>query len=137
MLTLERQPTWPRLLNEYLMTVRENTYDLGTWDCCIFTSGAIQAMTGVDPMQELRGQYSTPEEYLAGLHAHGYTSLYNALEDKFGPSIPGTKGKRGDIAWYEGCCGIIIGRTALFVFEAGYGLVPITSVREAFKVGIA
>lgn len=137
MLELTRQPNWPRQLNEYLMSVRERTYMLGTWDCCMFAAGAIEAITGVDPMSDLRGTYTTHEEYLRSLQALGQSTLYDALVDRFGPPIPGVQAKRGDLAWYEGCCGIIIGRTAIFIFEAGYGLVPITHIREAFKVGNA
>lgn len=136
LLQLQRIENWPKHLNEYLVSVRERTYKLGTWDCCVFAAGAVKIITGIDPMKEARGQYGDSEEsYREALHRIYGGDLQHALTLKFGPLRPGASGQRGDIAWYENCCGIIIGRTALFIFEEGYGLVPITNLTGVFKVG--
>lgn len=136
-LELVRDEMWARKLNEYIVSVRDKDYSLGTWDCCIFAGGAIQAMTNTDPMEEFRHKYQDEESYREVLKTLGEGDLYRTLRAKFGEPVPATQAKRGDLAFHDGVCGIITGRTAMFLYQEGFGQLPITQVWRAFRVGKA
>lgn len=129
-----RYDNWPQLLNQYIAKVRDNKYEMGTFDCCIFVSGAVKAITGHDPMKEIRGKYdqATYKDALVNL---GEGTLAKTLVKKFGKSIHGAKGQRGDICYHENRCGICIGRQGMFIMTEGFGFIPMTQVRAVFKVG--
>ncbi|PHR87481.1 MAG: hypothetical protein COA78_37040 [Blastopirellula sp.] len=129
-----RIDNWPQALTAYLVSINGHTYKLGTHDCCTLVSGCVKAITGVDPMIEFRGKYDSEETYHEALMLIGAGTLYNTLIKKFGEPVVGPQASRGDIAFYEGCCGIITGRKAIFLFEEGYGEVNITKIKRAFRV---
>lgn len=133
---LTRFPDWPKRLNAYFTTVGKNTFDWKTFHCCIFSGGAVEAMTGVDPMPEFRDVVITnQEEANKVLQQLGEGTLFKTLYKKFGKPTTGVKGQRGDLGMFEGACGIITGRACIFVSEYGYRQVPITQIKRAFKVG--
>ncbi len=129
-----RKDNWPRLLNEYISSVRDKQFKMGTFDCCIFASGACLAITGEDPMIEFRGKYDadTYEEVLLSI---GAGDLYKTLVRAFGTPTHAAMGQRGDIAYFDGRCGIVTGRNALFLYEEGFGIMSLLKVDRIFKVG--
>jgi hypothetical protein len=46
---------WPRLLHDYIDSRRNMPFSWGRNDCCTFAADAMLAITGHDPMKELRG----------------------------------------------------------------------------------
>jgi hypothetical protein len=56
---MHRLPDWETRLAAFLEPLRLRAFAWGKHDCCIFTAGAVEAMTGVDAMAEFRGRYST------------------------------------------------------------------------------
>lgn len=131
---IKRYPNWPVRLNEYILESEKKTFKLGKHDCCTFTAGAIKAITGEDPMKEFRGQYNDWKSAKDALDEIGYDNLYKTLAKKFGPSILGVKGQKGDLAFYEGACGIILGRYAMFLGENGYVFVLLRHLQRAFRI---
>ena len=131
---IHRLPDWPRRLNEYLAVAMRKDFRLGRHDCCTFAAGAVEAMTGVDPMVEFRGQYATWDEARAALATIGARSLYATLRAKFGRAVPGALGQRGDVAYHEKSCGVVVGRNAIFFGAHGYVMIPITQLQRAFRV---
>ncbi len=131
---MERKETWPRLLNEYVVKAQHLKWELGVHDCCTFCAGAVKAITGIDTMAEFRGKYDSPETYAKALEEFGSGTLYKTLRAKFGKPVHGAQGRRGDIAFYEGSCGIIMGRSAFFLHKEGLGQVSITQIQRAFRV---
>ena len=129
-----RHDNWPSLLNKYLTDNRNNEWKWGTHDCCTFAAGAVEAITGVDYMEEFRGHYSSEDSSNQALTQIGVGTLYDTLKKKFGPPVHGAKGKRGDVAFSEGCCGIVIGKAALFIREDGWGLIYMTQIEHVFQV---
>jgi len=105
-----RYPDWPVRLNEYIIAAEKKEFKLGTHDCCIFAAGAIKAITGKDPMPEFRDQYDDWKSAEDALDEIGYDNLYKTLAKKFGTPVIGQKGQKGDLAFYEGACGIVLGR---------------------------
>jgi hypothetical protein len=122
-------------LNEYILAVRERPFAYGNYDCCIFVAGAIEAMTGADPMAEYRGQYDSVETGKAALRTLGQGTLLKTLYRKFGKPLPGAHGRKGDIAWYNGAVGLVLGRVAMFVGAGGFVLVPLSRLTRVFRVG--
>lgn len=130
-----RYVDWPIRLNKYFMSVKDLKFEYGVHDCCTFSAGAVQAITGEDDlMSEFRGKYSTREESQSVLKSIGAGTLLRTLRKKFGPPVNGASGQRGDIAWYNGACGIVIGRDGIFITKDGYGTVSIRNIKWAFHV---
>lgn len=135
---MERRIDWQRRLNDYLVKVSGRPFRYGRWDCCIYISGAVKAMTDVDPMAEFRGRYTSRETALAALRELGSGTLYNTMRTKFGNPVPAVMAKRGDIAYHEGNLGIINGRCALLLTDGGFLMVSIRAPgMKAFRVPFA
>ncbi len=58
-MTTTRIPGWRGRLVAYLARTRGQPFVWGQLDCGLFSAGAIEAMTGVDPAAALRGRYAT------------------------------------------------------------------------------
>lgn len=132
---LQRYPDWAPRLNRFISSVRDNRFEWGKWDCVTFASDAVQVMTGVDMIPEYRGQYSTEQEGDELLRKIGEGKLYRTMRKKLGRSVPGVYGHKGDVAFYEGRCGIILGRMAMFTGSEGYVFVKLTHIQRAFHIG--
>lgn len=129
-----RSTDWSVKLNQYILNAQKRVFKYGEFDCCIFVADAVKEMTGIDFMEEFRGKYDTIEGGNLLLETVGKGSLYDTLVNKFGDPVPGVYGTKGDIAFYEDCCGLILGNRALFCGEAGMILLPIRKIRYTFKV---
>lgn len=128
-----RKKDWPKRLSEYLVSVKDKEFQYGEYDCCIFSAGGIKAVNGEDLMEGIRGTYSSKKESKTVLKRLEGT-LLQFLKKKLGKPVNGARGQRGDIGWYNGACGIIIGRQAVFITEDGYGFVAISKLKWAFRV---
>ncbi len=131
---MARFPDWPVRLNKYIIESEKKEFEPGTHDCVLFAAGAIEAMTGGDPMLEFRDQYDAWNSSEEGLDDPGYEILYKNITKKFGSPILGVKGQKGDLAFYEGACGIVLGRYAMFLGENGYVYVLLRHLQRAFRV---
>lgn len=114
-----RRADWQRRLAEYIQKVQHRKFRWGRFDCCLFAAGAVKAMTGKDPMPEFRGQYTSEATAKQALRDIGSGTLYNTMRAKFGNPVPAVQANRGDIAWLEGCLGIIVSRYAIMIFADG------------------
>ena len=85
-------------------------------------------------MKEFRGKYNE-DTYKEALETIGAGTLFKTLVKVFGKSIHPAMGQRGDIAYLDGRIGIVTGRTAMFLYEEGFGIMPIANVQKVFKVG--
>ena len=54
---LRRIPNWQSALSAYLLDAVGARFEYGKRDCGLFVAGAIEAMTGVDVAELLRGRY--------------------------------------------------------------------------------
>lgn len=134
MLEIERHSIWEQALSDYIESVRDKPFEYGTHDCCCFISGAIESMTGVDPMVEFRGQYDSLKTSIKALRDIGEGDLEKTLDTKFG-QVPIANAGRGDVAFFEGCAGIVAGRFAWFVDDDGLHRVPRSYWGKAWRVG--
>jgi len=97
MKTLRRQEGWEHRLHDFVQSRKDLSFKWGAHDCCAFTAGAIEAVTGVNPMGEHRAYSSAAGAAhvlsdcggVTGLPAaHGLHELGSAKE-----------AQRGDVVW--------------------------------------
>lgn len=112
---MHRLPDWEARLAAYLEPLRLRAFAWGEHDCCLFTAGAVLAMTGVDPMPEFRGRYSTAIGAERALRRYGASTLDATLDGKFAPIAPALA-QRGDIVMTGGMLGVAWGS---FLFGVG------------------
>lgn len=128
---MTRIVNWPQVLNEYLISAqdkyREEGFQWGVFDCCVFTSDWVKLCTGIDVFETYRGQYTTREEGFDLLKTFE-GSLFNALQNRLGDPVPPSLAHRGDIAFSEElqACGICIVQgswmRAIFLGEGGFAI---------------
>lgn len=130
-----RYPDWPAKLRDFIESRRDMPYAIGSNDCCLFVADCIQAITGNDPAESLRG-YTTAEAAQALIDDHGGMK---ALVTEFlgkpnGPLCAG----RGDVVSVdtpEGLAvGICLGVKAAFVTDKGLRFRPMSDCIDSWAV---
>ncbi len=139
MTDFERKIDWAQKLNEYLVEAQNNVADdmLVDWgknDCCTFAAGAVEAMTGVDPMAFARGHYATETGALRLIKRHGHDTFAEILASIFGEPAAPSFGGQGDIGISGMACGVILGRKTLFLGAGGLTLFDTSRLECAFRV---
>lgn len=128
-----RLSTWEHQLIEYISSKRHQPFEYGINDCANFVGGAVQAMTGEDPMPEFRGQYDTEFGSLRVLKEIGEGDLEATVDAKF-QEIDVGLAQRGDIAFFDGSIGVVMGSFAWFVSDDGLERVPRSMWDKAWSV---
>lgn len=121
-----RLPDWENNLNDYIASVRSRKFRYGRFDCVTFAFGAVKAITGEDKTGGLT--WANRKEADAILAER---SLEDRLAEIF-EECPPAFARRGDVAYYEGACGVVVGRYALFCGDT-WKVVPITQLERAFR----
>lgn len=129
---MQRLPDWEARLAAYLEPLRTRPFAWGRHDCCTFAAGAVLAMTGVDPMPEFRGRYTTARGSVRALRRIGAGDLAGTLDRKFEP-VAAALAQRGDIVMIAGLLGICWGGFAFAVGREGEheGLIRMDRARWA------
>ena len=135
-------PDWEDRLHDYLAALAGATFVWGQIDCCTFAAGAVEAVTGVDPIPEFRGRYTTARGSVRALRKWGSGTLEATIAAKF-EDRPLAFAHRGDLVMIDGLLGVSIGvavgADALFVGDedGAPGLVrfPRAAWRRCWKVG--
>ena len=109
-----RKPDWEARLAAFLEPLRTRPFKWGEHDCCTFASGAVEAMTGVDPMPEFRGKYRSAATSSRALRTIGAGDLARTLDSKF-RSVPASLAQRGDIVMHDGLLSICLGAVIVAV----------------------
>lgn len=73
---------WEQRLEGFISANRSRPFKYGSWDCCLFVCGAIEAMTGVDPAQPFRGRYSSRKEARAAIREIGGESQFTRFIER-------------------------------------------------------
>ena len=128
-----RLSTWENQLTEYIASKRNQPFEYGSNDCAHFVAGAVQAMTGEDPMPEMRGQYDSEFGSLRVLKEIGEGDLESTMDAKFNAIEIGLA-QRGDIAFFDGSIGVVMGSFAWFVSDDGLERVPRSMWDKAWSV---
>lgn len=141
---------WPFRLSAHIKAASGRPFSWGTHDCCVWACDGILAMTGVDPMVDLRGKYSTAIGAARALKAFSGGGLDETAEHigslLHAPEIPVLTAGRGDcviadVMTPEGMTGPALGlvgmsgREAMFAGLNGLTAVPLSQCRRAWRVG--
>ena len=113
-----RISTWEEALSNYIVTKRHEPFEYGVNDCCLFASGAVEAMTGEDPMSEFRGKYDSLKTSLIAIRDIGAGTLEATMDSKF-PEVEIGYAQRGDLAFFDDSVGVVMGGFAYFVSDDG------------------
>lgn len=139
-IVMTRRPDWLSRLHAYIAEVRALPFEWSEHDCGMFAAGAVEAMTDVDPVADLRGTYSTFNGALKQLHRMGYldhidftASLFDEIKNRSTAGI-------GDLAAVQeddgGLALGVVGGAYVFVLHpvGGLGMVDRALIRRAFRV---
>ena len=129
-----RFTNWEERLSDYIATKRDEPFEYGSNDCANFVAGAVEAMTGQDAMAEFRGKYDSEFGSLRVMTEIGQGSLEATVDAKF-PEIGVGHAQRGDIAFFDGSIGVVMGSFAWFVSDDGLERVPRSMWDKAWSVG--
>lgn len=113
-----RISTWEEALSNYIATKRHEPFDYGVNDCCLFAAGAVEAITGEDPMSEFRGKYDSLKGSIKALKDIGAGTLEATMDNKF-PEVEIGHAQRGDLAFFNDSVGVVVGGFAYFVSDDG------------------
>lgn len=113
-----RISAWEEALSEYIATKRDETFEYGVNDCCLFAAGAVEAITGEDPMPEFRGKYDSLKTSLQVIKEIGAGTLEATMDTKF-LEIEIGHAQRGDLAFFDDSVGVVMGSFAYFVSDDG------------------
>jgi hypothetical protein len=137
----KRLQNWPKLFAEKIDELSAKPFVWGEHDCCLFSADVIAAITGIDPMEKLRGTYSTAYgahkaiDDLGGLEsaADALTSAHG-----WGEIAPAFMG-RGDLAIFNHLngtsLGICDGAFILGTSESGLVSVPRAVAIKSWRIG--
>jgi hypothetical protein len=129
-----RLSTWEDALVNYIATKRHEPFEYGVNDCCLFAAGAVIAVTGEDPMAEFRGNYDSLKGTLKVIKEIGAGTLEATLDGKF-PEVGIGHAQRGDLAFFDGSVGVVMGGFAYFASDDGLEKVPRALWDKCWSVG--
>jgi len=129
-----RIPTWEDALANYIAIKRHAPFEYGVNDCCLFAAGAVLEITGEDPMPEFRGKYDSLKGSLKVIKEIGAGTLEATLDGKF-PEVGIGYAQRGDLAFFDGSIGVVMGGFAYFASDDGLEKVPRAMWDKCWSVG--
>jgi hypothetical protein len=126
--------TWEAALADYIAAKRHEPFEYGVNDCCLFAAGAVLEVTGEDPMVEFRGKYDSLKGSLKVIKDIGAGTLEATLDGKF-PEVAIGLAQRGDLAFFDGSVGVVMGGFAYFASDDGLERVPRALWDKCWSVG--
>lgn len=129
---MERLSDWEARLSDYLQERREMPFKYGSNDCAHFAAGAVQAITGEDVMADINS-YTSKTGSLKAIKQADADSLEQVIDRKF-TDLPIGFASTGDLAFYDGSVGVVLGGRAAFVSEDGFALIPRDQWTKAWGV---
>jgi len=142
---MQRFVNWAARLEVFLHANASRPFVYGQFDCCLFVSDAVQAMTGVDPAAGLRGYDSAKSARLVMRECCGARSVaafVACVAERCGMSeVSARFARRGDVVLVKRPRDYSLGLVALdgrSLVVAGAGrlvLVPLELGIRAWRVG--
>lgn len=130
----QRVSDWEQRLSDYLLSKRQEQFQYGKHDCAHFVAGAVEAITGENPMADIDRDYDTKIGSVRVIKSLGHTSLEQVLDNMFYPCSIGFA-QTGDLAFHDGSVGIVIGAKAVFATEIGYTMIDRSEWTKSWGVG--
>lgn len=141
---LVRIANWQSALSEYLLRAARTPFRYGVQDCGLFVAGAIEAMTGIDVVADLRG-YSNRREAFARIEALCGSPTMEAaaifLAARSGiEEVPVLRAQRGDAMMLRGgrrsSLGVVAmhGTEILTPYRDGLLRLPLSHARRVWHI---
>ena len=126
---VHRLPDWPSRLVACIQAVQYTPWAWGRHDCCTLAADAVLAITGVDRMASIRGQWSDTAGAARVLKRLG--GMRRALTTYLGPPLPGPQwAQRGDVVLISHAgrhsAGICIGAQVVGAADPGLARLGLT-----------
>lgn len=140
---LSRKPEWPELFHEFLLSRASRPFTWGSNDCATFSADGIAAMTGTDPLADLRGYLTEAEAMQRISDVTGASTMEDAvvwIAAKYGlterPHI--LTAQRGDLVLYRNGGSLaaslvhLNGRDIVSPGAKGFSRMPLTSAHRVW-----
>lgn len=133
-----RRDNWRAALSAYLISMGARPFVYGETDCARFAAGAVEAMTGVDPMADILDYVSVAGAWGA-LKATGAADLADLVARSFDEIHP-SAARCGDLALYETdgpfgyAVGVVAGERVMAMAENGLDSVDRADMARAFRI---
>lgn len=136
-----RYNNWPSKLHSYVESHTNTPFAYGQFDCGLFASGAIEAMTGEDWAEEFRGYGSAREALQAiklecGSSSIAKLGLYIASKHHL-KAVPVLMAQRGDLAIVRNRRFGIVSLTGTDIYvpaKVGVIRVPLEQATKVYRV---
>lgn len=128
-----RISNWEQALSDYLASKRKDQFSYGSFDCANFVSGAVEAMTGENPMADV-GKYDSLLTSVKMLKSLGADNLEAFIDTRF-EEVPIGFAQTGDLAFYDGSVGVVVNAKAVFATEIGYTMIDRSVLTKTWRVG--
>ena len=137
---IKKFENWPERLEQYLSSCSQKDFKWGRFDCALFATDAIQAMTGQDLAHRFRRRYRSA--YGAKRLTRKYGSLLqlaDAIAKQWNLSKQEASwAQRGDVVAIDTqsgeALGICLGASSAFPNEVGLSLKPTGECRCSWRV---
>lgn len=133
-----RRDDWPERLSGVVTSYLGRSFSWGSCDCGTFFSDCVLAMTGADPLADVRA-WKSADTALIRLRRAGFASVAELVQARF-PQIKPAEAGRGDLVFLDGPAhhltspAVLTGAEAVSVSETGIVVVPRGLARWAFRV---
>lgn len=127
---MRRVDNWPLVLAHFIEARRNQPFEWGVNDCCLFASDWVRACTGTDPADGIRGTYASALSAARVISAHGgMIGLVQKLGEPLGMNpVHALSASRGDLVIQDNgkgaSLGIVLGPCAAFVAAEGLMFFP-------------
>lgn len=134
-----RLPDWFSRLANYIDDVQARPFAYGQFDCTLFASGAVEAMTGVSLHKQFVGKYNSKSAGMRKLKDMGFDNHVAYVASLFVEIHP-SMAQIGDIAVVESDEGYGLGvvqGSRVYVTQPGakgLGVVDLLQAKRAFRV---
>jgi hypothetical protein len=118
-----RVPAWETALAAYLATAVPEVRGGRASVCGLFAGGAVEAVTGHNPATQFVGRLAEVWDEL------------EATVDGLFPEVAPAMAMTGDLAFFDGSLGVVVGGEALFVGDLDLVRVPRARWSKAWAVG--
>lgn len=103
---MKRLPDWPARLATLMDASLGKPAAWGVNDCVTFGADGVVAVTGADPLADLRGRWRT--ELGAARVARRLGGFVEAITERLGPAVSPLHARRGDLLLLPGA--LVVGR---------------------------
>lgn len=130
----------PAALAAIIEAHRNTPFAWGVHDCCLWAATAVQAQTGVDHAEALRGKYHSKRGAVEVIRTVFGGRIENIPTQLGFPRVPIARAQRGwlvshTFAGRGTSLGVCAGARSVFAGPDGLVFVPTSNCRKAWRVG--